>query len=101
MRACSQALPQLKDVPSVIYGTANFDPETRRVVDPQFVNLQVVDGAFVPWDGEKPAVAVDAACRQRWLDGSSTPFERTSLWLHAAGVSLILRATSVPDRAMN
>jgi branched-chain amino acid transport system substrate-binding protein len=49
------ALPQLKDVPSVIYGVANFDPETRRVVDPQFVDLQVKDGAFVIWDGVKPA----------------------------------------------
>ena len=49
------ALPQLKDVPSVIYGTANFDPATRRVVDPQFVDLQVKDGAFVVWDGVKPA----------------------------------------------
>jgi branched-chain amino acid transport system substrate-binding protein len=48
------ALPQLKDVPSVIYGVANFDPETRRVVDPQFVDLQVKDGAFVIWDGVKP-----------------------------------------------
>ena len=49
------ALPQLKDVPSVIYGTANFDPETRRVVDPQFVSLQVVNGDFVLWDGVKPS----------------------------------------------
>ncbi len=49
------ALPQLKDVPSVIYGTANFDPQTRRVLDPQFVDLQVKDGAFVVWDGVKPA----------------------------------------------
>ena len=50
-------LGQLKDVPSVIYGAANFDPETRRVVNPQFVDLQVKDGAFVIWDGVKPADA--------------------------------------------
>lgn len=50
------ALPQLKDVPSVIYGVANFDPATRRVIDPKFVNLQVKDGAFVVWDGVKPPV---------------------------------------------
>jgi branched-chain amino acid transport system substrate-binding protein len=50
------ALPQLKDVPSVVYGVANFDPATRRVVDPQFVNLQVKDGAFVIWDEVKPVV---------------------------------------------
>lgn len=49
------ALPKLKDIPSVIYGVANFDPATRRVVDPQFVDLVVKDGAFVPWDGKKPA----------------------------------------------
>lgn len=48
------ALPQLKDVPSVIYGNVVFDPATRRVLNPQFVNLQVKDGKFVPWDGVKP-----------------------------------------------
>lgn len=48
------ALPQLKDIPSVIYGTANFDPATRRVIDPQFVDLLVKDGAFVVWDGAQP-----------------------------------------------
>jgi len=51
------ALPQLKDVPSVIYGAATFDPTTRRVQNPQFVNLQVKDGVFVPWDGVKPVDA--------------------------------------------
>jgi branched-chain amino acid transport system substrate-binding protein len=49
------ALPQLKDVPSVIYGKATFDPETRRVLNPQFVDLQVKDGEFVLWDGTLPA----------------------------------------------
>ncbi len=48
------ALPQLKDVPSVIYGTANFDLETQRVIDPTFVQLQVVGGEFVLWDGSQP-----------------------------------------------
>jgi branched-chain amino acid transport system substrate-binding protein len=48
------ALPQLKDVPSVIYGTSTFNPETRRVQDPEFVGLQVQDGNFVLWDGTKP-----------------------------------------------
>jgi branched-chain amino acid transport system substrate-binding protein len=48
------ALPQLKDVPSVIYGKATFNPETRRVQDPQFVGLQIQDGEFVLWDGTKP-----------------------------------------------
>lgn len=48
------ALPQLKDVPSVIYGKATFDTATRRVQNPSFVSLQVKDGAFVPWDGQQP-----------------------------------------------
>jgi branched-chain amino acid transport system substrate-binding protein len=48
------ALPQLKDVPSVIYGTASFNPETRRVQDPEFVGLQIQDGKFVLWDGTQP-----------------------------------------------
>ncbi len=49
------ALPQIKEVPSVIYGQATFNPETRRVQDPNFVGLQVKDGSFVLWDGTKPA----------------------------------------------
>jgi branched-chain amino acid transport system substrate-binding protein len=48
------ALPQVKDVPSVIYGSASFDPATRRVQDPEFVGLQVQDGQFVLWDGTQP-----------------------------------------------
>jgi branched-chain amino acid transport system substrate-binding protein len=48
------ALPQLKDVPSVIYGKVTFNPETRRVENPSFVNLIVKDGQFVAWDGPKP-----------------------------------------------
>ena len=48
------ALPQIKDVPSVIYGAATFNPETRRVQDPEFVGLQVQEGKFVLWDGTKP-----------------------------------------------
>ncbi len=49
-----EALPKLKDVPSVVYGTVTFDPETRRALDPKYENLIVEDGAFVPWDGVKP-----------------------------------------------
>lgn len=48
------ALPKLKDVPSVIYGKVTFDPATRRVLNPRFENLIVKDGQFVPWDGAKP-----------------------------------------------
>lgn len=49
------ALPQLKAVPSVVYGTVTFDPETRRALEPKYENLIVKDGAFVVWDGVKPA----------------------------------------------
>jgi branched-chain amino acid transport system substrate-binding protein len=48
------ALPKLKDVPSVIYGAVTFDPETRRVLNPRFEGLIVQDGQFVPWDGTLP-----------------------------------------------
>lgn len=49
------ALPQIKDVPSVIYGSASFDPETRRVQNPEFMAIRIHDGQFVPWDGTKPS----------------------------------------------
>lgn len=49
------ALPKLKDVPSVIYGKVTFDVESRRVLNPQFVNLQIKSGKFVLWDGAKAA----------------------------------------------
>lgn len=48
------ALSQIEDVPSVIYGSASFDPETRRVQDPEFVGLQIQNGEFVLWDGTQP-----------------------------------------------
>jgi len=47
-----EALPQLTDVPSVIYGTITFDPETRRVLNPEFTGLIVEDGDFVPLAAE-------------------------------------------------
>jgi branched-chain amino acid transport system substrate-binding protein len=48
------ALPKLKDVPSVVYGKVTFDPTTRRAQNPQFNILVVKDGEFAPWDGTKP-----------------------------------------------
>lgn len=48
------ALPKLKDVPTVLYGNITFDPETRRVQKPFFENLIVKGGQFVTWDGTKP-----------------------------------------------
>ena len=47
-------LGAIKDVPSVIYGKATFDPETRRVAGAQAVYLVVKNGAFALWDGKKP-----------------------------------------------
>jgi branched-chain amino acid transport system substrate-binding protein len=48
-------LAQIKDVPSVIYGKATFDPQTRRVAGARAVYLVVKNGAFVLWDGKKPS----------------------------------------------
>jgi len=42
------ALPKLKDVPSVVYGKVTFDPILRRVKSPTFENLIVKGGDFVP-----------------------------------------------------
>lgn len=46
------ALPKLKAVPSVVYGTVTFNTETRRVDNPKDVRLIVQDGKFVVWDGK-------------------------------------------------
>jgi branched-chain amino acid transport system substrate-binding protein len=48
-------LSQIEDAPSVIYGTVTFDPESRRVFNPTFVNLVVEEGQFVPLEGETAA----------------------------------------------
>ena len=43
-------LAKAKDLPSVIFGKATFDPETRRVAEPQTVWLVVEDGAFAMYE---------------------------------------------------
>lgn len=48
------ALPKLKDVPSIVYEKVTFDPTTRRSKNPAYNNLIVRGGQFVPWDGTKP-----------------------------------------------
>src|SRR5277367_4342995 len=53
--AIRDGLAEIKDVPSVIYGKATFDPQTRRVAGARAVYLVVKDGKFVLWDGKKPA----------------------------------------------
>ena len=49
-------LAKVKDVPSVLFGSVQFDPETRRVRHPASIDLVVRDGAFALWDG-KPAIS--------------------------------------------
>jgi branched-chain amino acid transport system substrate-binding protein len=49
------ALPQLKDVPSVVYGKVTFNPETRRAQNPTYEDLIVKDGDFVPWVPDEKA----------------------------------------------
>lgn len=39
-------IAEIKDVPSVIFGKASFNPETRRIAEPLAVYLVVEDGAF-------------------------------------------------------
>ena len=55
--AIRDGLAEIKDVPSVIYGKATFDPQTRRVAGARAVYLVVKDGKFVLWDGKKPGGA--------------------------------------------
>ena len=52
--AIRDGLAKITDVPSVIFGKATFDPQTRRVAGARAVYLVVKDGKFTPWDGAKP-----------------------------------------------
>ena len=47
-------LKEVRNVPSVLFGKVQFDPETRRVRHPASIDLVVKNGAFALWDG-KPA----------------------------------------------
>ena len=55
-KSIHDGLSQIKDVPSVIFEKATFDPQTRRVAGGQATYLQVKDGKFQLWDGMKPAL---------------------------------------------
>ncbi|ABE36016.1 receptor ligand binding region family protein [Paraburkholderia xenovorans LB400] len=46
-RGVRDALPRLRDVPSVVFGRATFDPATRRVIGVRSVNLVVDHGRWV------------------------------------------------------
>jgi branched-chain amino acid transport system substrate-binding protein len=56
-KAVRDAFYKIKDVPSVIFGKASFDAQTRRVVGVKSVNLVVKDGKWTQLD-EKAAVAL-------------------------------------------
>ena len=51
-KAIHDGLAKVKDVPSVIFGKATFDPATRRVAGARNVELVVKDGHFTVWDGK-------------------------------------------------
>ena len=53
-KAIHDGLAKMKDVPSVIFGKATFDPTTRRVSGAKNVELVVKEGQFTVWDGRKP-----------------------------------------------
>jgi branched-chain amino acid transport system substrate-binding protein len=52
--AIKDGLSKIKDVPSVIFGTASFDPQTRRVSGAKSVDLIVKNGRFAVYDGARP-----------------------------------------------
>lgn len=45
-KAVRDAFYKIKDVPSVVFGKANFDPQTRRVIGVKSVDLVVKDGKW-------------------------------------------------------
>ena len=47
-----KGLREIKDVPSVIYGSATFDAATRRVQGASYKRLVVRDSKFTLWDGK-------------------------------------------------
>jgi branched-chain amino acid transport system substrate-binding protein len=54
-QAIKLGLGRIKDVPSVIYGSVRFDPQTRRVANPYVTRVVVKDGKFAAWDGSVAA----------------------------------------------
>ncbi len=54
-KAIRDTLATIKGVPSVIYGTVQFDPATRRISGPRNINLVIKDGTYTVWDGTLPA----------------------------------------------
>ncbi len=54
-KAIRDGLAAVTDVPSVIYGLAKFDTESRRVYGSRSVRLEVKNGSFALWDGTRAA----------------------------------------------
>jgi branched-chain amino acid transport system substrate-binding protein len=52
-KAIRDAFGKVKDVPSVIYGKVNFNPETRRVDDFLGARLVIKGGLLAAWDGKR------------------------------------------------
>jgi branched-chain amino acid transport system substrate-binding protein len=52
-KSVRDAFAAVKDVPSVIYGKVNFNPETRRVDDFLGARLLIRGGKLVSWDGKR------------------------------------------------
>ena len=50
-----EGLGNIKDVPSVVYGSVTFDPTTRRVANPFVSRIVVKDGRWAAWDGKPVA----------------------------------------------
>jgi branched-chain amino acid transport system substrate-binding protein len=55
--AIHDGLAKIKDVPSVVYGRATFDPATRRIAGAHYLRLVVKDDRFILWDGSKPTAS--------------------------------------------
>lgn len=56
-----QGLRELEGVPSVKFGSVTFDLETRRVLNPEFIEMIIQDGQFVPLADEAAAEATAEA----------------------------------------
>ena len=52
--AIHEGIGKIKDLPSVVFGNAAFDPAGRRISGARFVRLIVKDGKFTIWDGARP-----------------------------------------------
>ncbi|ASL47578.1 hypothetical protein bAD24_III09300 [Burkholderia sp. AD24] len=53
--AVHDGFAKIDNVPSVIFGTFRFDPQTRRVAGAKNLELVVKDGKFALWDGARAA----------------------------------------------